>query len=150
MKILHLVLLSLILQVGCESDSTQAEILKYLIDPFTIEVDDENKEEKILDFKARNQLPFDASIIDYKVTPKLIEMNQDAFIDSMVVLVSSIVNDPQKGMLKIDEEWYYSSNQPTPLLLRRRIFGENQGGYIYETWAEETLMNKPMPAAHSD
>ncbi|MGJ8641483.1 MAG: hypothetical protein ACSHYA_18985 [Opitutaceae bacterium] len=149
MKIPFIALIAILL-VGCESDTTQADILKHLIEPFSINEQNEDKESKILNLKTRNNLSPDSTIIDYQISSKLIEMNKEDFCDSMVVLVSMIVNDPQKGMLKIDEEWYHSSHQFDPLLLRRQIFGIDQKKYIYESWAEETVMNILQSTSRSD
>jgi hypothetical protein len=114
-----LVLFSLIL-VGCERDTTQADILTYLLNPFVIIGEDPvSKEDKILNFKNRNSISVDSAIMDYQIYPQLIRVNKDNFCDSMVVLIIGIVNEPKLGILKINEEWYCSSHQSDPLLLAK-------------------------------
>ena len=132
---------------GCERDQTRRKVTTSLFGPFSIPEEPDQRSQFLAAYRERIGVTPDSTIIGYEFHPFLLRRDEKAFADAMAALVHSVVNEPKRGMLSVTEEWYYSTHQIKPLLLRRQIISLDRKEFEDEIWVSESIL-KRMPSTN--
>src|SRR5262249_54952307 len=125
---------------ACKRDDTQRQVTNRLFAPFSEPEAADQKAAFLASYRERVGVSPDASIINYDFHPFFLRREDKDFSDSIAVFAHSIINDPKRGMLSVKEEWYYSTLQIKPLLLRRQVISMDKKKFEEEVWASDTLL----------
>ena len=129
---------------GCNRDQTQKDITNHLFAPFSMPERADQKSQFLAAYRERIGVSPDSAIIGYTFHSFFLRKEDREFSDSIAALTHSVVNEPKRGMLSVTEQWYYSTYQSKPLLLRRTVISWDRG-FEDEIWASETIL-KRIPA----
>jgi len=132
---------------ACSKNQIQREVTAYLYEPFSTPTEPEKFKEFSKNIKLRIGVSENAEIISYEFASSFLRVNEKDFWNSIAASVEIFVKDPVMGRLSINEEWYFSTHQVTPLLLYRRVYAldlqtPENSKMLYEDFATEILLER--------
>ena len=137
----RIILLIIITIMLCGCDKTQRDVTKHLFYPFEPWIYEKNQYDQFMQlYKQRIGADPNSGIINYQFIPYPLRVNRKDFYDSITAITFAIVNDPNRGVLVITEEWYYSIFIDHPILLKREIINTDTEKIEEHITADKTTL----------